>query len=109
MSTPVVTQADLEKTAEELGEKTGFLLSVAPWPNEVKSAWVYLLDHMTTEEITEFSEILEFMFADAMTQELDKEFEKQVEALRKSNAPAHEEKTKQLDALYTRIRQRIAQ
>ncbi len=109
MNTPVVTQEDLEKTAEELGEKLGFLLSVAPWPNEIKSAWVYLLDHMNSDELTEFSEILEFMFADLMTADLDKEFQKQIETLRKSNAPANEEKTKQLDVLFMRIKQRIAQ
>jgi hypothetical protein len=105
MSTPVVTQADLEKTAEELGKKLGFYLASAPWPDEVKAAWAHLLEDMTIEEISEFSELMEFMYADAMTQEIDGEFKKQAEALR----AGEQDKKKELDALYSRIRQRIAQ
>lgn len=105
MSTPVVSQADLEKTAEELGNKLGFYLASAPWPDEVKAAWAHLLGEMTIEEISEFSEIMEFMYADAMTQEIDTEFQKQAAELRAGD----QEKKKELDALYSRIRQRISQ
>lgn len=104
MSTSEVTQADLEKVAEELGNKLGFYLSVAPWPDEVKSAWVILLEQMSIEEITEFSEIMEYMYADAMTSEIDDAFKKEVERLRKED----QEKLKELDTLYTRIKQRIS-
>lgn len=104
MSTSDVSQEDLEKVAEELGNKLGFYLASAPWPDDVKSAWAALLEHMSIEEITEFSEIMEHMYADAMTSEIDDVFKKEAERLRKED----QEKLKELDMLYTRIKQRIS-
>lgn len=104
MSTSDVSQEDLEKVAEELGNKLGFYLASAPWPDEVKSAWAALLEHMSIEEITEFSEIMEHMYADAMTSDIDDEFKKEAEKLRKDE----QEKIKELDALYTSIKQRLS-
>jgi flagellar motility protein MotE (MotC chaperone) len=47
---------------------------------------------------------MEHMYADAMTSEIDDEFKKEAEKLRKED----QEKLKELDTLYTRIKQRIS-
>lgn len=106
MSTPL-SQADAEKIAEELGNKLGFLLSVAPWPDDVKAAWADLLEYMSTEEITEFSDTLELLYADAMTADIDKAFEAQVAELRGAQGTAHIEQMKQLETLFSKVKQRI--
>ncbi|OGH67895.1 MAG: hypothetical protein A3C15_01695 [Candidatus Magasanikbacteria bacterium RIFCSPHIGHO2_02_FULL_50_9b] len=108
MTTSAVTQADLEKTAEELGEKAGFLLAAAPWPDDVKAAWVHLIDEMSTDEIGEFTELLEFLFADSMTADIDDEFKKQTDAVRHTQASSQQEALAQLDALHARVRARIS-
>lgn len=108
MSTSTISDAQIQQTAQELGEKAGFLLASAPWPDDVKAAWIRLVDDMSAEELTEFAEILEFMFADALTSDIDETFSERAAAQRTVDASARAAAQAQLDALHTRIRERIS-
>lgn len=101
-----LSQDELAEIAGGLGEKLGFLIASAPWSDDVKLAWVALLDEMTNDEISEFSEIMEFLFADAMTQEIDDAFEKQTQLVRASH-PEYQQKMVALEKLEKTIKQRI--
>lgn len=102
-----ITETDLEKAAEEFGRKLGFYIMSAPWTDEVKQAWTTLIPEMTIEELDELLNTLEVLFANAATQDIDRDFEKQTAQLQSAHSALQTHQSVQLDGLIKKIEQRL--
>ena len=65
---------ELQDQAVTLGRKLGFFIHSLDASDEVKQAWLAILEQMTLKQLGELTEVLETRFLDEQTRKVDEEF-----------------------------------
>jgi len=68
------TGQELKDQAITLGRKLGFFINSLNASDEVKQAWLTVVENMSLEQLTELTDILETKFLDEQTRTIDENF-----------------------------------